>query len=126
MHILVIEDNPMHMKLASLVLTAAGHKVSDAEAADQAFRSIRLQKPELILLDLALPGMDGLALLRKLKANPETHSIPVVAVTSYPDRFKKKEMLAAGCEAYLVKPIDTRTLPQQLSDVTSDHSSAEG
>jgi two-component system cell cycle response regulator len=115
--ILVIEDDPTHLKLAKLVLSAAGHNVSDAEAAEQALDAIKQEKPDVILLDLVLPDMDGLTLVRKLKADPETRAIPVVAVTAYLDRFKEKDALAAGCEAYLVKPIDTRKLPRVISDV---------
>jgi two-component system, cell cycle response regulator len=109
-----------------LVLTAAGHQVSDAEAAEQASYSIELQKPDLILVDLALPGIDGLALVRKLKADPGTRAIPVVAVTAYLDRFKEKDALAAGCEAYLIKPIDTRELPRVLTDVANEHWAING
>jgi two-component system cell cycle response regulator len=126
MKIFVIEDDPTHLKLAKLVLSAAGHKVSDAEAAEQGFLLIKKEKPDVILLDLALPGMDGLVLVRMLKADPETRPIPVVAVTAYLDRFKEKDALAAGCEAYLVKPIDTRKLPRVISAIARDHSLLEG
>jgi len=122
----VIDDDPVQLKLAKLVLSAAGHKVSDAEAAEQAFNAIKQEKPDVILLDLSLPGMDGLTLVRKLKADLETRAIPVVAATSYPERFARKDALAAGCEAYLVKPIDTRKLPLLISEVTENHSLAEG
>jgi CheY-like chemotaxis protein len=104
------------------VLSAAGYNVSDAEAAEQAFLAIKLEKPDVILLDLALPGMDGLSLVRKLKADPGTRGIPVVAVTSYEDRFGEKVALAAGCEAYLIKPIDTRKLPRLISEIAESHS----
>ncbi|MBV8376105.1 MAG: response regulator, partial [Verrucomicrobia bacterium] len=72
----MIDDDPSHLKLAHLVLRAAGHRVSNAEAAENALNSIKLAKPELILLDLALPGMDGLRLVRELKANPGTPISP--------------------------------------------------
>ena len=107
----------MHLKLAKLVLSAAGFYVSDVEAAEQALQAISQQKPDVILLDLALPGMDGITLVRSLKADPGTREIPVIAVTSYEDRFEEKIALAAGCEAYLVKPIDTRRLPQVVNAV---------
>jgi CheY-like chemotaxis protein len=123
MKVLVVEDDPTHLKLVSLVLSAAGHKVNPAEAAEVALSAIKNEKPEVILLDLGLPGMDGLMLLQKLKADPEVRDIPVVAVTSYPDRFKKNEAMAAGCEAYLIKPIDTRKLPEFISEIAeSAHS----
>jgi two-component system, cell cycle response regulator len=116
-NILVIEDNPSHLKLAHHVLSAAGYNVNDAGAAEQAVSAIKSDKPELILMDLELPGMDGLALVRKLKADPETRDIHIVAVTSYPERFPQAEMLAAGCAAYITKPINTRTLPGQLGSL---------
>jgi CheY-like chemotaxis protein len=117
MKILIVEDNPSHLKLAHLVLDAAGFNVNDAAAAEQALDAVKAQKPQLILLDLGLPGMDGLTLVRNLKANPETADIQIVAVTSYPERFSRKEALAAGCAAYIAKPIDTRTLPGQLEQL---------
>ena len=117
MNILVIEDNPSHLKLAHLVLGAAGYTVNDAEAAEQALAMIKLDKPHVILLDLELPGMCGLTLVHKLKAEPTTRAIHVVAVTAYPDRYKKTEAIAAGCDAYVVKPINTRTLPGLVNEV---------
>ena len=117
MNILVIEDNPSHLKLAHLVLGAAGHTVNDAQTAEQALAMIILDKPHVILLDLELPGMGGLTLLRKLKTDSTTRDIQVVAVTSYPERHKKAEAMAAGCDAYVVKPINTRTLPGLVNEV---------
>ena len=119
MNILVVDDNASHLKLAHLVLSAAGHKVSNAEAAEQVFKSIEQDRPQVILLDLNLPGMDGLTLVRTLKADPRTRDIRIVAVTSYPDLFKKSDALTAGCDAYLLKPIDTRALPQQVEAVAA-------
>lgn len=117
MNILVIEDNPSHLKLAHLVLSAAGHTVNNAEAAEQAVQTIKQDKPQVILLDLELPGMDGLTLVRMLKADPETRDIHIVAVTSFPERWSKTAALEAGCNAYLTKPINTRTLPQFMENV---------
>jgi CheY-like chemotaxis protein len=119
MKILVIEDEPASLKLAHLVLSCAGHDVSDAEAAERAVQLIRKDKPDAILLDMELPGMDGLTLVRNLKANPETRDIPIVAVTGYPERWTRELALKAGCHAYLVKPINTRALPQQIAEVVS-------
>ena len=121
MNILVVEDNPSHLKLAHLVLSAAGYKVNGVTAAEQAIDSIKQEKPQVILLDLELPGMDGLTLVRKLKADPETRDIHVIVVTSYPDRYTKRDALAAGCDAYLVKPINTRALPGLVSEVAEHH-----
>ena len=117
MKILVIEDHPTQLKLARVVLSAAGHEVSDAEAAEQAFTAIKADRPQLILLDLALPDMDGLTLARRLKADPATRDIHIVAVTAYPEEYSKAAALAAGCNAYIVKPINTRKLSDQLSAI---------
>ncbi len=114
MKILVVEDNPTHLKLACHVLEAENlvNGVSDAE---QAFREAKKNKPHLILLDLVLRDTNGLDLARKLKADPETRDILIVAVTSYPDRFSKTQALEAGCDAFLLKPISTRELSKQLA-----------
>jgi CheY-like chemotaxis protein len=117
MKILVIEDQPIELKLAGRVLEAAGFTVNSIDAAEQAFASIKADRPQLILLDMGLPGMDGLALVRRLKADPETRGIHVVAITAYPERFSRAKAMEAGCDGYLLKPISTRTLPQVLSDV---------
>jgi CheY-like chemotaxis protein len=114
LNILVIDDNPSHLKLAHHVLSAAGNSVNGVEAAVQAMAAIKKDKPEIILLDLEMPGMDGLTLIRELKSAPETDGIPIVAVTAYPERFPMVESLKAGCVAFIVKPINTRTLPGQL------------
>jgi CheY-like chemotaxis protein len=119
MKILVIEDHPAELKLAHQVLSAAGHSVNNAEAAEQAFASIKEDRPEIILLDMSLPGMDGMALVRRLKSDPATRDIHIVAVTSYPEMFPRDEALKAGCDAYLVKPLSTRTLPQTLTEVVA-------
>jgi CheY-like chemotaxis protein len=117
MNILVIEDNPTHFKLAQAVLNEAGNVVNRAETAEQAFAAIRQDPPQIIMLDLALPGMDGLALVRMLKADPDTGHIPIVVITAYPDLWSKNDALAAGCDAYLLKPLDTRKLAQEVTAV---------
>ncbi|MBI3387910.1 MAG: response regulator [Deltaproteobacteria bacterium] len=117
MKILVIEDQPTEMKLAQQVLRAAGHAVGAAEAAEQAAEAIKADRPQIILLDMVLPGMDGLTLVRKLKTDPETRDIPIVAVTSYPEKYPKGELLAAGCDAYFSKPLSPRSLPQELTEI---------
>jgi CheY-like chemotaxis protein len=89
MKILIIEDHPAQLKLAHHVLSAAGHDVSGAEAPEVALATIKRDRPQLILLDLLLPDVDGLTLVRSLKADPETRDIHVVAVTSYPEHIPK-------------------------------------
>ena len=117
--ILVIEDTSSDLKLAQHVLISAGHNVSGAEAVEDALQAVKRDKPQIILLDLLLPGTDGLVLARKLKSDPATRDILIVAVTSSPEGFPRTEVLAAGCNAYLVKPIDTRHLPELLEEVVN-------
>jgi CheY-like chemotaxis protein len=117
MKILVIEDNPMELKLARHVLSAAGHSVNGAGAYEEAIKVIKNDMPQVILLDLYLPGMDGLTLLRKLKADARTRHIQVIAVTSFPERYSRHALLDAGCNGYLVKPLSTRMLAAQVCEV---------
>jgi two-component system cell cycle response regulator len=114
MKILVVEDDDPQLKLAQLVLSEAGHDVSEASNAQEAFDSIREDHPQLVLLDLNLPGIDGLAFVTKLKANALTRDILVVAFTACPELFPKAAVLAAGCDAHILKPINTRELSGQL------------
>jgi CheY-like chemotaxis protein len=116
MKILVVEDEPASLKLANLVLAYEGHDVSEAEAVDKALEQILKSEPEAILLDLELPGPDGLTLARLLKSNPKTSHIGIIAVTAFPERFSQEAARAAGCDGYIVKPINTRKLPQQITD----------
>jgi CheY-like chemotaxis protein len=120
MKILVVEDQPMELKLALHVLSAAGHSVDHAADAEAAIAAVAANRPTIILLDLSLPGMDGLTLTRRLKADPATKDILIVAVTSYPEKFSMSEVLAAGCDAYLHKPVSTRTLPETLRTVVKN------
>lgn len=120
MRILVVEDEPVESKLAVHVLAAEGHEVDFAWGAEDALAASRRQKPDVILLDLRLPGVDGLTLARTLKAEPATLNVPIVAVTSYPENYSADEVRAAGCDAYLHKPLSTRTLAETLADVVEE------
>ena len=114
MNILLVEDDPTDLKLLSAVLKSSGHSVLEEISAEQAVDAIKARRPDLILLDLKLPGMDGLTLARRLKQDPDTQNIPIVAITAAREMFSKEAALNAGCDAYIVKPVDTRTLPEQI------------
>jgi CheY-like chemotaxis protein len=114
--VLVVEDEPASLKLAHLVLATEGHEVAKAEAADKALEEILRFEPDVILLDLELPGIDGLTLARLLKSKPETQHIAIVAITAFPERYSQERALSAGCDAYLAKPVNTRKLSQQIAD----------
>ncbi|MBI3886947.1 MAG: response regulator [Opitutae bacterium] len=119
MKILVVEDDPTDLKLLIAVLDASGHQVLGQPSAEAALAEIRRQQPELIVLDLRLPGMDGLALARLLKADSATRTIPIVALTAAREIYDREDALAAGCDAYLVKPVNTRSFASQVTDVAA-------
>lgn len=119
MKILVVEDEPTSLKLAQAVLAAEGHQVLDADAVKQAFETVLREKPDMILLDLRLPDIDGLTFARQLKGDADTKNIPIIAVTAYPDQFSKQQALDAGCDAYFIKPLNTRTLQREIHNVVS-------
>jgi len=125
MNILVVEDNQVDLKLAVAVLKDSGYSVREHITAEEAIKAVSKDKPDLILLDLRLPGMDGMSFVKKLKGGAETRRIPIVVVTAFPNLFNKAELLAAGCDAYLSKPIDTRTLSQKLAEAAGRSSRGE-
>lgn len=102
---LVIEDNAGNMKLAVFLLEQAGHEVLQAGDAEAGIRLARERLPQLILMDVQLPGMDGLAATRLLKADAATHDIKVVALTALAMSGDREKTRAAGCDGYIVKPI---------------------
>lgn len=116
MKVLVVEDQQLEQKLAQLVLTDAGYGVERASTAEAAIDAVRTERPDVVLLDISLPGMDGLSFVRKLRIEL-ANDVPVVAMTSYPEEFTREAALAAGCDGYLMKPISTRTLSITLREV---------
>lgn len=113
--ILIVDDHPLNLKLARVVLAGEGFDVSVAENVPDARETIARRKPRLILMDIQLPGVDGLQFTRELKADPKTVDIVVVALTSYAMRGDEERALAAGCQGYLSKPIDTRSLGRTVA-----------
>jgi len=112
--ILIVDDNPTNMKLATDVLEGAGCRVLAAMDAEQAQTLLASTTPDLILMDLALPGMDGLTLTRKLKANERFERVPIVALTASAMKGDDLKALSAGCQGYITKPIDTRRFVRQV------------
>jgi len=113
--ILIVDDNPVNLKLAQLLLTGEGHDVRTANDAEEALEVLKVFSPRLILMDIQLPGMDGLELTRRLKADPVTRDITILGLTAYAMKGDQEKILAAGCDGYISKPIDTRTLPEVIS-----------
>ena len=108
--ILIIEDNPANMKLALLLLKNAGHTALCAIDAESALAMARSDPPELILMDIQLPGMDGLTATKLLKGDPLTAAIPVIALTALAMQADRDKSLHAGCDAYIAKPLRYREL----------------
>lgn len=108
--ILVIDDNPTNLKLVSDVLEFDGFRILKAADAEIAQEILKTAHPDLILIDIALPGMDGLALTRKLKAEAETRDIVIVALTAFAMKDDDSKAREAGCDGYITKPFNTRTL----------------
>jgi len=119
--ILIVDDNPVNLKLATDVLEMEGYAVEKAVDAEQAQEMLKSATPDLILMDIALPGMDGLTLTRKLKADKRLKDVPVVAMTAFAMKGDEQKALAAGCDGYITKPIDTRKLPQQVAAYLLPH-----
>ena len=109
--ILVVDDNPTNLKLIQLMLRVEGYDARGAVDAPQALEVLQTFHPRLILMDIQLPGVDGLELTRRLKANPATRDIIIVALTAYAMKGDEQKALEAGCNGYVTKPVDTRTLP---------------
>ena len=103
--ILIVEDNPANMKLASLLLRNAGHVALCAVDAETALTLARAEQPDLILMDIQLPGMDGLAATALLKHDPATAAIPIIALTAMAMKEDREKTRAAGCDAYIAKPL---------------------
>jgi CheY-like chemotaxis protein len=112
--ILIIDDNPANVKLARLLLVNAGFEVRTAGDSLEALETLRSFSPKLILMDIQLPGMDGLQLTRRLKDDPTTRHSIIVALTAYAMRGDEERAKAAGCDGYMCKPIDTRTFVDQI------------
>jgi CheY-like chemotaxis protein len=113
--ILVVDDNPQNLKLLRVLLRSEGYVVQTVADAEHAIDTIPIFAPHLILMDVQLPGMDGLELTRRLKAAPETLPILVIAVTSYAMKGDEEKALAAGCDGYVSKPIDVGALPAMIA-----------
>lgn len=117
--ILVVDDNDVNLELVRDLLEDQGYRVRVAIDANDAIAVLHDFRPRLILMDIQLPGMDGLTLTRMLKANPSMRDIRIVGLTGYAMAGDEERILAAGCDGYLAKPIDTRRLPGVVSSMLS-------
>lgn len=115
--VLVVEDNEQNLELVAFLLEEAGIGVRSASDAGEALEALAAALPDLILMDMQLPGTDGLTLVGRLRADPRTAAVPIVALTAHAMRGDRERFLAGGCDAYLAKPIDITTFLDELRRV---------
>jgi two-component system, cell cycle response regulator DivK len=108
--ILIVDDNPDNLKLMLAILSPLGFELRTASDGSDALTMLETFEPSLLLLDLQLPGLDGLSVARRIKADPDRWRIPIVAVTAYAMKGDEKKARDAGCDGYLTKPVDKRAL----------------
>jgi CheY-like chemotaxis protein len=113
--ILVVDDNPANLALVAYLLTEAGYPIETARDAEEALALLDTLRPHLLLLDLRLPGMDGLSLCRALRSDPRRRELRIVALTAQVMRGDREEALGAGCDGFIGKPIDTRTFVETVA-----------
>jgi two-component system, cell cycle response regulator DivK len=113
--VLVVEDNPANMTLATFLLKSAGHTVLGATDAESGLTLARSEQPDLILMDIQLPGMDGLQATALLKADEATRAIPVIALTALAMKGDEERIRAAGCDGYIAKPLAYREFLATIS-----------
>lgn len=118
--ILIVDDNKLNLKLARLIVVAEGFEADIATDATEALEIIAARTPDVILMDLQMPGVDGLELTRTLKAADGTRDIPVIALTAAAMQRDREMALAAGCDGFIAKPLDTRAFGAHLAPFLGD------
>src|SRR5580698_1684994 len=124
--ILIVDDTPVNLKLTRILLVNEGYKVMTAASAEEALELLRSYHPQLILADIQLPGIDGLELTRRIKKNVETRDITVVALTAFAMKGDEQKAVEAGCDGYITKPIDTRSLGARIREHLNRRAEAQG
>jgi two-component system cell cycle response regulator DivK len=113
--ILVVDDHPVNLKLVRFLLESEGYHVRCAMDAEEVLHALETFSPRLILMDIQLPGMDGLTLTRQLKLSARTKDVVIVAITAYAMKGDEDRALKAGCDGYIAKPLDTYVLPELIA-----------
>ena len=115
--ILIVEDNEKNLKLVRDLLQFKGYRTLEAVTAEDGIRLAQDQRPDLILMDIQLPGTDGTTALQRLRAEPRTSAIPVIALTAFAMKDDRQRFLDAGFDGYLDKPINIKTFPEQVREI---------
>jgi two-component system, cell cycle response regulator DivK len=124
--ILIVEDNPRNLKLVRDLLEHHGYLTLAAATGEEAIDLARAHRPHLVLMDVQLPGMDGVEALTRMRADPETASLRVVAVTAFAMKHDRDRFLAWGFDGYIEKPISVRDFPRQVAALLADREGAQG
>jgi CheY-like chemotaxis protein len=122
--VLIIEDNPLNLELATDILESAGFHVVSADTAKRGIELVGQAAPDIILLDVALPDMDGLEAARRIRANPAFAAIPIVALSAHAMPRDRELALGAGCDGYITKPIDAHTFAPEVGSYSKVRSCA--
>jgi CheY-like chemotaxis protein len=112
--VMLVEDNPHNRKIFSGMLAHAGFRVIEAEDGYQALEKVKTEKPDLILMDLSIPGVDGWEVTRRLKSLEHSKSIPIIALTAHAMRGDEERAIQAGCDGYLAKPISPKKVVEEV------------
>ena len=117
--ILIVEDNPQNMRLIEMTLRAKNYTLLKATDGEEALDVAMRERPDLIIMDIQLPGMNGLEVTRKLRETPAFSHTPIIGVTAYAMKGDREKVIESGCDAYLSKPINTRELPEVIAEMLS-------
>ncbi|MDR4505036.1 MAG: response regulator [Candidatus Scalindua sp.] len=109
-NVMVVEDNEKNRKLMRVILKSKGYNVIEATTGEEAISALKKQKPDIILMDIQLPGIDGITLAKQIKEDANTNDIPIIAVTAFAMKGDEQKILSSGCNGYISKPIDTHEL----------------
>ncbi|OHC01504.1 MAG: two-component system response regulator [Planctomycetes bacterium RIFCSPHIGHO2_12_39_6] len=120
-NVMVVEDNEKNRKLMRVVLKAKGYNVIEAATGEEALNILKNQKPDIILMDIQLPGIDGITLIKQIKGTTNLQDIPIIAVTAYAMKGDEEKIMEAGCDAYVSKPINTQELPLIVEKYIKKH-----
>ncbi len=115
--ILIVEDNPHNMRLIEMTIRDKGYALLRATNGEEALDMAARERPDLIIMDIQLPKMNGLEVTRRLRKNPLFNHTPIIALTAYAMKGDREKILESGCDAYLSKPIDTRQLPETIAQI---------
>jgi CheY-like chemotaxis protein len=113
--VMVVEDNLLNMKLVRTLLQLEGYEVVEVTSGEEVLSAVAQRRPDLILMDVQLPGIDGLEVCARLKSDAQTAAIPVVALTSYAMAGDEKKAQEAGCDGYITKPIETQSFGSTIA-----------